>query len=122
MGTQQFLLRLEEGLVGRLGALARRYGKASGNRVAAEVIETYLDFWESAEQRRAAAVAQQRGAIEAGPDLPFAATPAAVSQPYLSDPGQRRGRRGQRADAPGRKDLRDVISDAKQRARKKAKQ
>ena len=119
MGTQQFLLRLEEGLVGRLGALARRYGKASGNRVAAEVIETYLDFWESAEQRRAAAVAQQRGAIEAGPDLPFAATPAAVSQPYLSDPGRRRGRR---ADAPGRKDLRDVISDAKQRARKKAKQ
>jgi predicted DNA-binding protein len=116
MSTQQYLLRLEEGLIARLGALARQYGKSSGNRVAAEVIETYLDFWESAEQRRAAAVAQQRGALEAGADLPFVGQPA-VSQPYLSDPQ----RRAQRADARGRKDLRDVITDAKKRAREKGK-
>jgi predicted transcriptional regulator len=61
--TEQYKVRLDENVIKRLDQIAQRYGRRSGNMVAAEVIEQYLDFWENAEQAKVAVLEQQRAAL-----------------------------------------------------------
>ncbi len=61
--TQQYKLRLEDEAIERLDKMARKFGRRSGNQVAAEVIEQYLDFWEYAEQAKKAVFEEQRAVL-----------------------------------------------------------
>lgn len=65
MATKQYLLRLEEGVIERLSDAAVRFGASSGNQVAAEVIDLYLEFWVAAKEAQQAVFKQQRAAISA---------------------------------------------------------
>jgi len=62
--TQQYKLRLEEEVIARLDGFARKYGRRSGNQVAAEVIGQYLDFWEYAESAKHAVLKEQRAVLQ----------------------------------------------------------
>jgi predicted DNA-binding protein len=61
--TDQYKLRLKVEVIERLEQMAQRYGRRSGNRVAAEVIDQYLDFWEYAEQAKQAVLEEQRAVL-----------------------------------------------------------
>lgn len=61
--TQQYKLRLDEDVIARLDEFARKYGRRSGNQVAAEVIEQYLDFWEYAEAAKKVVLEDQRSVL-----------------------------------------------------------
>ena len=47
-------------LIERYERAAEKYGRRSGNQVAGEVLEQYLEFWEQAEEGRLAVISQQR--------------------------------------------------------------
>lgn len=64
--TEQYKLRITEDVIKRLDEIARRYGRRSGNQVAAEIIEQYLDFWEQAEQAKVGVLEKQRSVLSAG--------------------------------------------------------
>ena len=64
MKTDQFLLRLNVELIGKLKALAEKYGKSSGQQVAVEIIEQYVDFWEEAEEAKQEVIRRQRETLE----------------------------------------------------------
>jgi predicted DNA-binding protein len=63
MKTDQFLLRPSVELIEKLKALADRYSKSSGQQVAVEIIEQYVDFWEEAEEAKQAVIKRQRAAV-----------------------------------------------------------
>ncbi len=65
MATKQFLLRLDEKLIAQLTDAAVRFGATSGNQVAAEVIEMYLEFWVTAKEAQQEVFEQQRAALSA---------------------------------------------------------
>jgi predicted DNA-binding protein len=67
MDKDQFLLRPNKRLIERLKNLAVKFGKASGQQVAVEVIEQYLDFWEEAESAKQATIKRQRESIQMKP-------------------------------------------------------
>lgn len=58
--TVQYKVRIPEELVERLDALAEKYGRRSGNQVAAEVLEIYTSMWEEAESARMAVIEKQK--------------------------------------------------------------
>lgn len=66
MATKQYLLRLEEELIQRLSDAAADFGTSSGNQVAAEVIQTYLDFWVAAKKKQQEFIEEQRAAVLGG--------------------------------------------------------
>ena len=61
--NEQYKVRIGTEIVRRLDELATRFGRRSGNQVAAEVIETYLEFWEAAEAVKTEIVDQQRAGL-----------------------------------------------------------
>lgn len=63
MATKQYLIRLEEDVIQRLADVAASFSAPSGNQVAAEVIEAYLDFWVAAKERQQEAIEEQRAAV-----------------------------------------------------------
>lgn len=58
--NKQFNVRIGPELIARLHKTATKFGRPSGNAVAAEVIERYLRFWEAAEEPRLAAFIEQQ--------------------------------------------------------------
>jgi hypothetical protein len=56
---EQFMIWANPGLMARYKAAAEKFGKRSGNTVALEVLETYLDHWMQAEESRRQAVREQ---------------------------------------------------------------
>lgn len=58
MPRQQYKLMLDTKLIKQLDDAAENYGRDSGNKVAAEVIELFLAKWEQAEQARFAVINQ----------------------------------------------------------------
>lgn len=60
MAKKPFMVRLDDELIRKLSSSARKYRRRSGNEVASEVIEAYLEFWEAAEDGKIAIVEQQR--------------------------------------------------------------
>lgn len=91
--TTQYKIRISEELAERLDRLSTQYGRKSGNQIAAEVLENYLDFWEQAEMAKLSVIEQQREQLE-------------ITQPYMSG----RGTKGE---------VRKVIKDAQARESKK---
>jgi hypothetical protein len=65
MKTDQFLLRPNDELIKKLRDAALRYNKSSGQQVALEVIEQYLDFWEKAEDKKLQEINRQRDSLDA---------------------------------------------------------
>ena len=61
---EQYKIRLEEETIGYLAALARRYGRRTGNEIAGEVISQYLGLWEEAEQGKQAIIERQYAAVD----------------------------------------------------------
>ncbi|HEY7544431.1 MAG TPA: hypothetical protein VID27_06095 [Blastocatellia bacterium] len=65
--TTQYKVRISEELVARFEELAEKYGRRSGNQVAAEILEIYTPLWEQAEAARMAVIDSQRaGVVDAG--------------------------------------------------------
>lgn len=64
MKTEQFLLRPSDDLIERLRKAARMYKRASGQQVALEVIDQYLDFWERAEDKKLQEINRQRESLD----------------------------------------------------------
>lgn len=60
MPVRQYNVRLETRLIDELEKASDRFGRDSGNKVAAEIIEKYLPFWLSIESARQQAFDQQR--------------------------------------------------------------
>lgn len=58
--TEQLLLRPKAALVRRLRDLAERYGCDSGNQVAVDIINAYLDFWIEKKEAERAVYEDQR--------------------------------------------------------------
>ena len=52
-------------MIERLSHAAARFGASSGNQVAAEVIDLYLEFWVAAKEAQQAVLQQQRAALSA---------------------------------------------------------
>lgn len=70
MSSKQLKLFVDQSLITRLKAASIRYGKASGNMVAAEIIERYLPFWEELQQAQERVFEKQReqsGVKKSGP-------------------------------------------------------
>lgn len=65
MGTTQFNVRISLGLIEKLREAADRFGMKSGNEVAAEIIERYLEFWVATKEAQESLFEQQRAAISA---------------------------------------------------------
>jgi hypothetical protein len=63
MPTDQMLLRLDVELLEELKTLATKYGKRSGNAVAAEIIEQYKDFWVELEEDKRELMQRQRSLL-----------------------------------------------------------
>lgn len=63
MKTSQYNVRLADDLIKRLNEAASGHGRRSGNQVAAEIIEQYLDFWQYAESAKQAVINRQREMI-----------------------------------------------------------
>ncbi len=63
MATKQYKVGVDESLIERYENAAEKYKRRSGNQVASEVLEQYLDLWEQAEQGRLAVISQQRRAL-----------------------------------------------------------
>jgi CRISPR/Cas system-associated protein Csm6 len=63
MATKQYVLRLDEEFISRLSEAARRFGVSSGNQVAIEVLNHYLEFWVAAKEGQHAVLQQQRTAL-----------------------------------------------------------
>ena len=68
MPTDQMLIRLDLALLEELKALAEKYGKRSGNAVAAEIIEQYKDFWVELEEDKRELMQRQRSLLR--PETP----------------------------------------------------
>lgn len=62
--TEQLLLRLDVDVIDKLNRLADKYKKKSGNAVAAEIVTTYLEFWEYSEEQKKLTIQKQRELIE----------------------------------------------------------
>lgn len=63
--TVQFKMRVREDFVTALETAARNHNRRSAQQVAEEVIETYLSFWEQAEQVKQNKVEEQRKGLAA---------------------------------------------------------
>lgn len=61
--TEQLLIRPRQALVRRLRDLAERYGYDSGNQVAVDVLDAYLDFWVEVKEAERAAREEQRARV-----------------------------------------------------------
>lgn len=61
--TEQFKLRIPDELIAALVTAARNHNRRSAQQVAEEIIQTYLPFWEQAEQVKKNRVSQQREAL-----------------------------------------------------------
>ena len=64
MKTEQFLLRPNDALIKRLKNDASKYKRGSGQQVALEVIEHYLEFWEKAEDKKLQEIKRQRESLD----------------------------------------------------------
>jgi len=49
---KQYNVRLDIELIAKLDEAAAHYGRESGNRVAAEIVETYFQLWGEAEDAK----------------------------------------------------------------------
>jgi predicted DNA-binding protein len=63
MRTRAFMMRLNAEVVDELKTLAERYGRASANKVACEIIEQYMEFWQQAEQAKKGVFDHQRSVV-----------------------------------------------------------
>ncbi len=61
--TEQVNVRLPTEIVERIDAVIATYGRRSRNQVCAEVIETYLPFWEEMERERESLLGRQQAAL-----------------------------------------------------------
>jgi hypothetical protein len=64
MKTDQFLLRPSDELIKKLRDAAIKYKRGSGQQVALEVIEHYLEFWEKVEERKLQEISKQRESLD----------------------------------------------------------
>ena len=77
MPTKQYNVRLDVNLIARLEGIAELYNRDSGNKVAAEIVELFLDVWEDAEKARFRVINQHRAGelkmfpVENDIDLPM---------------------------------------------------
>jgi hypothetical protein len=76
---RQYNVRLEGELIDGLDEAAVYYGRESGNRVAAEVIENYFSLWRQAEDARLDVLRSQGVRVESGALL-SALGPGGVSE------------------------------------------
>lgn len=63
--TTQYKIRISEALIARLEQMAADYSRKSGNQIAAEILEQYVDFWETAEIARQEILDKQRVELRA---------------------------------------------------------
>lgn len=62
--TASLLVRVPVEVIERIDALTETYGRRSRNEIAADVLETYLPFWEELERDRTASLTRQRSALQ----------------------------------------------------------
>jgi hypothetical protein len=51
-------------VVEKLNEAAARYGRRTGNQVAVEIIETYLDFWKKLEENKRSLLDEQLASLQ----------------------------------------------------------
>lgn len=64
MATIQYKIQLDESIVERLNADAKKYGERSGNSIASDVITKYLGFYEAAKEAEMAVYHRQLQILE----------------------------------------------------------
>ena len=70
MAQKQFLIRIDEELINALSEAAAEFGIKSGNQVAGEVVERYLEFWKEAKEAERDVLAKQRATLGKVQPLP----------------------------------------------------
>ena len=94
--TEQLHLRPRREIINRLHELAEKFKKPSGNQVAVEVLEEYLEFWAKAEQAKYDTIRHQRNAIDGAVKAAMLTLPLHGAEAESTSKPQAHGKKGKR--------------------------